>query len=94
MSAFPAVERYRAELRGQSYARIDDAALAELRRRAANAHHSSAIEGIHPTPEVEALFDMFHEERAPPDTFGPYVLRYITEQLVPLEKGRTMREPS
>lgn len=89
MPEFPVVEHYRAELRARPYARLDDAALAELRRRSAAAHHSSAIEGIHPTPELEALFEMFLEERAPPDVSGPYVDRYIVERIVPMDRALT-----
>ena len=93
MSAFPVIEGYRAELRALSFPRVDDAGMVELRRRGAEAHHSSAIEGIHPTPELEALFDMLLEERAPPDVSGPYVDRYIMEQLVPQDRALApMRE--
>ena len=79
------IEQFRAELRAQPYARADDAALAELRQRTAESHHSHAIEGIYPTPELKALFAMFLEERAPPDVSGPYVQRYIMERIVPLD---------
>ena len=82
MSAFPLIEQYRTELRARPYVRVDDAALAELRQRSAEADHSNAIEGIYPTPELQALFAMFLEERAPPDVFGPYVGRYIEERIV------------
>ena len=84
------VEQYRAELRAQAYARVDDATLAELRQRTAEAHHSNAIEGIHPTPELLGLFAMFLEERAPPDVSGPYVERYIMEQIVPQDRALAM----
>jgi hypothetical protein len=83
MLPFPLVERYRAELRSMPFERLHDAAAAELRRRLAGAHASSAIEGIHPTPELEALFAMFVEERAPAHVLGPFVDRYIAERFVP-----------
>ena len=89
MTVFPLIEQYRAELRSQPYVRVDDAELAELRRRSDAAHHSNAIEGIHPTPELEALFAMFLEERAPPDVFGPYVDRYVMERIVPADRALT-----
>ena len=73
------------------FPRVDDAGMAELRRRGAEAHHSSAIEGIHPTPELEALFAMFLEERVPPDVSGPYVDRYVMERIVPWDRALAMR---
>ena len=88
MSLFPIVDRYRAELRAKAFPRVDDAGMIELRRRGADAHQSSAIEGIHPTPELEALFAMLLEERVPPDVSGSYVHRYVMEQIVPA--GRTL----
>ena len=75
MSAFPTIDRYRAELRAMPFPRVDDAGMIELCRRGSNAHQSSAIEGIRPTPELEALFTMFLDERVPPDMSGPYVHR-------------------
>ena len=87
MTVFPLIEQYRAELRAQPYARLDDAALAEMRRSFANSHHSNAIEGIHPTPELEALFAMFVEERTPSDVLGPYVDRYIWDRIVPADRA-------
>ncbi len=93
MSAFPIVERYRAELRAMPYKRVNDEGMVELRRRRADAHHSNAIEGIHPTPELEALFAMFHEERVPPDVSGRYVHRYVMERIVPADRAlAAMRE--
>lgn len=89
MSVFPVVEQYRAELRARPYARLDDQEVADLRQRSAEAHHSNAIEGIHPTPELAALFAMFLEERAPPDVFGPLVDRYILERIVPADRTAT-----
>lgn len=92
MSAFPVVDRYRAELRAMPFPRVDDAGMVELRRRGADAHQSSAIEGIHPTPELEALFTMFLEERVPPDVSGPYMHRYVMERIVPQDRALAMRE--
>lgn len=92
MSAFPIIDRYRVELRGLPFQRVDDEGMVELRRRGADAHQSSAIEGIHPTPEMEALFTMFLEERVPLDMSGPYVMRYIMERIVPLDRALAMRE--
>ena len=88
------VEQYRAELRAQPYTRVDDATLAELRQRSAEGHHSNAIEGIHPTPEIVALFAMFLEERVPPDVSGPYVHRYIMERIVPMDRALTAKRLS
>jgi hypothetical protein len=87
MPVFPIIEQYRAELRDLPYARLGDAELAELRQRSAEAHHSNAIEGIHPTPELEALFAMFVEERAPPDVLGLYVDRYVMERIVAADRA-------
>ncbi len=82
-SSFPVIEQYRNKLRDQTFERLDDAGMVKLRRDSANAHQNSAIAGIHPPPEVKALFDMFLEERVPPHISEPYVMRYVTEQLVP-----------
>lgn len=43
--------------------RLTDAELAERRHRGRNARASLAIEGLHLTPEQEALFEMFDRER-------------------------------
>lgn len=91
MPSFPVIERYRAELRAMPFARLDDAAMVELRIRAADAHQSSVIEGIHPTPEVKALFDMFLEERVPPSVSAPYATRYVMEQIVPADHAQANR---
>lgn len=42
---------------------LTDAQLAKRKRRDRNARASLAIEGLHPTPEQEALFEMFDRER-------------------------------
>ena len=83
MRSFPVIEQYRKELRAQTFERVDDAGTVKLRRNSIDAHQSSVIEGIQPPPEVEALFDMFLEERVPPHISEWYVMRYVTEQLVP-----------
>ena len=92
MSAFPIIDRYRAELRAKPFARLDDQALAEIRRRYESAHHSNAIEDIHPTPELKALFEMLLDERVPTDVSGPYVTRYIWERIVPADREAVLRE--
>lgn len=85
MPGFPLIEQYRAELQARPYARLDDDQVAELRYKMAGAHNSNAIEGIHPTPEMEALFSMLIEERTPPDVLGSYVDRYIVCRFVPAD---------
>ncbi|MGI4880251.1 MAG: hypothetical protein ACRYG4_22505 [Janthinobacterium lividum] len=81
MTIFPAVEAYRAELRGLDFEPLDDWDLDDMRDRHRHAHVSNAIEGIHPTPELAALFEMFLEERAPADVSGPFVDRWLRERL-------------
>lgn len=82
MSTFPAVEAYRAELRATNYCRLDDAALAEVLRRYAASRHSSAIEGIHPSPEQEAFYAMLHDLRVPQDLASAYSRRFLHERIV------------
>lgn len=79
MQRFPQVETFRSELYASLYARLDDAALAHLRERYAIAHHSNAIEGIDPTPELAALMAMFLEERVPVAISDPILTRYFLE---------------
>jgi hypothetical protein len=43
--------------------RLSDEELAARKRRDRNARASLAIEGMYPTPEQEALFEMFDRER-------------------------------
>lgn len=86
--SFPLIERYRAELRAMTFPRLDDTQLADMRRRDAHAHHSSAIEGIHPSPELAALFDMFLEERVPPDVSDAFVDRYLDHRFGHAEARR------
>ena len=92
MGAFPVVERYRADLHTQAYACVDDQLLAELRRPSESGHHSNAIEGIHPTPELAALFAMFLDERVPSEVSGLYVQRYILERIVPADRDLALSE--
>ena len=92
MRSFPVVEGYRQELRNQSFERVDDIGMVELRRNSVDAHQSSVIEGIHPTPEVEALFTMLLEEHVPPEVSEFYVMRYVTEQLVPAARAVDIKE--
>ena len=82
MVTFPAVEAYRAELQATNYPRLDEAALAEVRRRYAASRHSSAIEGIHPSPEQEAFYAMLHDLRVPQDLANDYSRRFLQERIV------------
>jgi len=47
--------------------RLTDADIAEIRRRRPAVRASLACEGMHLTPEEEALFAQFDRERLPPD---------------------------
>lgn len=82
MTTFPAVEAYRAELRAINYRRLNDAELEEVRRRYAEAHHSSATEDIHPSPEQAAFYAMLIEERVPTDLASEYSRRYLQERIL------------
>jgi len=82
MTTFPAIEAYQAELQAMDYRRLDDAALAEVCRRYAASRHSSAIEGIHPSPEQEAFFAMLHDLRVPQDLADDYSDRFMQERIV------------
>ena len=73
MTIFSAIEAYRAELRALDFVRLDDAELDDLCNGLRHAHFSGAIEDIHSTPELMALFAMFVEERAPESAFGPFI---------------------
>jgi len=91
---FPVIERYRAELLASGFVPLDDAALEELRQAEAEMHHSNAIEGIHPSPETAALFEMLLEIRVPPDVSQPFVKRYLKERIVSGEyRGNAGLEP-
>ncbi len=82
MTTFPVVEAYRAELQMTDYRRLDDAELAEVRRRYAASRHSSAIEGTHPTAEQEAFYAMLHDLRVPRDLASAYSRRFLHERIV------------
>jgi hypothetical protein len=45
--------------------RLSDAEIADIRRRRAGVRASLACEGMHLTPEEEALFEQFDRERLP-----------------------------
>ena len=83
MTRFEVIEGYRRELRAMPFSRLDAGAQAALARSYRNSHHSNAIEGVHPTPEMEALFHMLVEERVPPETSDAFVDRYVRERIVP-----------
>ena len=74
---FPVVEAMRRELRALPFPRLTDTEVAELRARLQVGHHNNAIEGIEPSPELEALCEMFLEERAPLAVSEPYVDRFF-----------------
>lgn len=80
-AAFPVVEHFRAELRAERFERLDAAGAERMRRAFAEMHHSNAVEGVHPTPELAALFAMLVEERAPPEAAGGVVSRYMAERI-------------
>lgn len=82
MGTFPAVETYRTELRATPFTPMTDAELAEARRRNAMAHHSSAMEGIHPTPEQAAFHAMLLDERVPVVLASEYHRRFLHERIV------------
>lgn len=76
------VETLRQKLRALLFVRLDDAELAHLRARLLIGHHNNAIEGIEPSPEMAALFEMFSQERAPLTVSEPFLDRYIQDVLV------------
>ena len=82
MATFPAIETYRAELRATAYTPLDDAELARVRQRYADAHHSSAIEDIHPSPEQLAFTALMIELRVPRDLARRYSDRFLEERIV------------
>lgn len=82
MTTFPAVEAYRAELHGMDYTRLDYAELAEVRRRYAAAHHSSGIEGVHPSDEQVAFYAMLLDMRVPQDLANRYSRRFLQERII------------
>ena len=82
MTPFPFVEACRRELQATHYTRLSDAELADVRRRYAEAHHSSATEGIHPSAEQTAFYAMLLEERVPQHLANHYSRRFLQERIV------------
>lgn len=82
MPTYPVIEAYRSELRASHYARLDGSGTERLEQAYADMAHSNAIEGIASTPELDALFAMFIEERAPPAATDAIVDRYVKDQLL------------
>ena len=82
MATFPAIETYRAELLATDYTPLDDAELALVRQRGADAHHSSAIEDIHPGAEQLAFDALMIELRVPRDLASRYSDRFSQERIV------------
>lgn len=82
MTTFPAIETYRAELRAMTYTPLDDAELERVRQRYADAHHSSTIEDIHPSPEQLAFTALLLELRVPRDLARRYSSRFLQERIV------------
>lgn len=82
MTTFHAIEVYRAELREMGYEPLNDADLLEAKARHAAAHHSSAIEDIHPSDEQAALWRMLFEERAPREVRHQFADRFLHERIV------------
>lgn len=76
---FPLIEGYRAELRANRYTRLSEAEGARVAERFARSHHSNAMEDIHPSPALAALFAMFVEERVPVPLAEQYADRYLAE---------------
>ena len=90
MTVFPVIEGYRRELRAMSFPRLGGAERAELDRCYASMHHSNAIEGVHPTSELKALFQMFVDEAVPPAVSDAFLDHYIRESIIgtpPFVKG-------
>lgn len=82
MTVFPVIEGYRRELNAMSFPRLGNAERRELDRRYGSMHHSNAIEGVHPTPELKALFQMFVDEAVPPGVSDAFVDRYMREHIL------------
>jgi len=77
MPPFPLVEELRRDLHAATFARLTDGEVSDLRARLFAGHHNNAIEGIDPSPEMVALFEMFLQERAPMAVSEPYLDRFI-----------------
>lgn len=89
MFAFPLIEQYRAEVRRTPYTPLTDAELVRQDSDDRGAVQSLATEGLYGTPEIEALFAMLREERAPSELAVDTVLRYVRERLVPAASAET-----
>lgn len=70
------IEQFRAEIRRRRFRRLTDAELADVKRRASNAHHSNRIEGITPDAETEAMFEVLLAERVPAEDWAGLVLGF------------------
>ena len=93
MTAFPAVEAYRRELRRLGYRPMDDAELAAARHRFAEAHHSNAIEGVRPGDEQAAFWAMLFEERVPEDLQDRFAERFLEERILAPARERGLADP-
>lgn len=82
MTLFAVIEDYRRELRALPFIRLGAEQRDGLDHRYRSMHHSNAIEGVHPTPELEALFRMFVEEGVPPAVSDRFVDRYVEERIL------------
>ena len=82
MTRFPAIEIYRAELTALDYAPLNDRELATVRQRYADAHHSNAIEDIHPSAEQLAFTALMLDLRVPRDIANRYSDRFLQERIV------------
>jgi len=75
------VEQYRSQLLATGFTPLGDTELEALRAAEAEMHHSNAIEGIAPSPEMAALFEMFLEIRVPPEVSDPVFNRYVRDRV-------------
>jgi hypothetical protein len=57
--------------------RLTDAELAKIRRRRPGVRASLACEGMHLTPEEEALFDQMDRERLSPDEAAQRIREFM-----------------
>ena len=90
VSTSPLVEAYRADLRLADYARLSEDETARMADRFAVSHHSNAMAGVHPSPELAALFAMFVEERVPLPLAEQYFHRFMAEDA---KTGTRARSP-
>jgi len=82
MMTFPAVEACRAELRQAGHQRLGDAELAGVRRCCAEAHQSTAIEGVHPYGEQAAFYAMLLDMQVPQGLASSCSGRFLRERIV------------